>query len=53
MLILKLGYLVLKNQLVRKLESALDWCFIYNLVKGKYNEEMCRSNLDPVARIKL
>ena len=53
MQILSLDDLVPKNHLVRKLENALDWSFIYDLVEEKYSEETGRPSLDPVTLIKL
>lgn len=37
MQILSLDDLVPKDHLVRKLEAALDWSFIYDLVEDKYS----------------
>ena len=53
MQILSLDDLVPKDHLVRKLEAALDWSFIYDLVEDKYSEETGRPSLDPVTLIKL
>lgn len=50
---LSLDDLVPRNHLVRKLESALDWSFIYDLVEEKYSEGTGRPSLDPVTLIKL
>ena len=42
MQILSLDDPVPKTHLVRKLENALDWCFIYDLVEEKYSGETGR-----------
>ena len=48
-----LDELVPANHLVRKLEAAVDWSFIYDLVEEKYSQETGRPSLDPVTLIKL
>ncbi len=45
--------LVPKDHLVRKIEAAIDWSFIYDLVEPLYSEENGRPSLDPVTLIKL
>ena len=45
--------LVPKDHLVRKLENAIDWSFIYEMVEGSYCEDNGRPSLDPVILIKL
>ena len=45
--------LVPADHLVRKLEAAIDWSFIYDLVEDKYSQETGRPSLDPVTLIKL
>ena len=45
--------LVPEDHLVRKLENAIDWSFIYELVKDSYCEDNGRPSLDPVILIKL
>ena len=45
--------LVPADHLVRKLEAAIDWSFIYELVEDKYSQETGRPSLDPVTLIKL
>ena len=45
--------LVPKDHLVRKIEAAIDWSFIYELVEPLYCEENGRPSLDPVTLIKL
>ena len=51
--LLSLDDLVPQNHLVRKLEGAIDWSFIYDLVEEKYSENTGRPSLDPVTLIKL
>ena len=50
---LSLEQLVPKDHLVRKLENAIDWSFIYDLVEEKYSENKGRPSLDPVMLIKM
>ena len=50
---LSLDQLVPEDHLVRKLENAIDWSFIYDLVEDKYSEDNGRPSLDPVTLIKL
>ena len=50
---LSLEQLVPEDHLVRKLENAIDWSFIYELVEEKYSENTGRPSLDPVMLIKL
>lgn len=45
--------LVPKDHLVRKLENAIDWSFIYELVEETYCADNGRPSLDPVTLIKL
>ena len=40
--------LVPEDHLVRKLEKAIDWSFIYDLVEDSYCENIGRPSLDPV-----
>ena len=51
--IMSLDDLVPKDHLVRKLEAALDWDFIYEMVEEKYSEDSGRPSIDPVVLIKL
>lgn len=50
---LSLDQMVPEEHLVRKLENAIDWNFIYELVKDKYSQDNGRPSLDPVTLIKL
>lgn len=47
-----LDQLVPENHLVRKMEAAIDFSFIYELVKDAYSE-VGRPGIDPVILIKL
>ncbi|MDQ7863553.1 transposase [Peribacillus frigoritolerans] len=40
------------NHLVRKMEAAIDFTFIYDLVKDMYSE-VGRPSIDPVILVKL
>lgn len=48
-----LDELVPKEHLVRKIETALDFSFIYELVKDLYSEDNGRPSIDPVVLIKI
>ena len=48
-----LEQLVPEDHLVRKLENAMDWSFIYEMVEDSYCEDNGRPSLDPVILIKL
>lgn len=45
--------LVPKDHLLRKIEKAIDWTFIYELVKDKYCEDNGRPSINPVTLIKI
>ena len=45
--------LVPKDHLLRKIEKAIDWSFIYDLVVDKYSPDQGRPSLDPVMLIKI
>ncbi|MBT2604578.1 hypothetical protein J7E55_16405 [Bacillus sp. ISL-53] len=47
-----LNQLVPANHLVREMEAAIDFFFIYDLVKDMYSEEG-RQSIDPVILVKL
>jgi transposase len=51
--LLSLDQLVPEDHLVRKIENAIDWSFIYELVEETYSEDIGRPSLDPVTLIKL
>ena len=46
--IISLNDLVPEDHLVRKLENAMDWNFIYDMVEDSYCEDNRRPSLDPV-----
>ena len=41
------------DHLLRQIDSAIDWTFIYDLVEEKYSSNEGRPSLDPVMLIKL
>lgn len=41
------------NHLLRDIERAIDFSFIYDLVKEKYSEEKGKPSLDPIILIKI
>ena len=45
--------LVPEDHLLRKIENAIDWNFIYELVKDKYSKDKGRPSIDPVTLIKI
>lgn len=45
--------LVPKEHLLRKIEKAIDWSFIYELVEDKYSPKKGRPSIDPVTLIKI
>ena len=45
--------LVPQNHLLRIIEKAIDWSFIYDLVRDKYSSETGRPSIDPVTLIKI
>ena len=51
--LLSLDDLVPPDHLVRKLEAALDWNFIYDMVEDKYSDDVGHPSIDPVVLIKL
>ena len=51
--LLSLDDLVPADHLVRKLEAALDWNFVYDMVEEKYSDDVGRPGIDPVVLIKL
>jgi transposase len=48
-----LDQLVSEKHLVRKLDAAIDFSFIYDLVKDKYSEDNGRPSIDPVVLFKI
>lgn len=45
--------LVPQNHMLRLIDKAIDWSFIYDLVEDKYSQTTGRPSLDPVTLIKL
>jgi transposase len=45
--------LVPENHLLRDIEKAIDFSFIYELVEDKYSKDLGRPSLDPVLLIKI
>lgn len=45
--------LVPKDHLLRKIERAIDWSFIYDLVEDKYCLDNGRPSINPVTLIKI
>lgn len=45
--------LVPQNHLLRIIDKAIDWSFIYDLVRDKYSCETGRPSIDPVTLIKI
>ena len=48
-----LDQLVPPNHLVRKIEAAIDFSFVYSLVEDMYSAERGRPSIDPVVLIKM
>ena len=48
-----IGDLVPQGHLLRKIEKAIDWDFIYELVEDKYCQDNGRPSIDPVTLIKI
>lgn len=46
-------YLVPNDHLLRKIDAAIDWSFIYNLVEDKYCLDNGRPSINPVTLIKI
>ena len=51
--IICLDEMVPKDHLLRKIDAAIDWSFIYDLVKDKYSPDKGRPSIDPVTLIKI
>ncbi len=51
--IVSLEELVPQDHLLRKIENAMDWSFIYDLVKDSYSQDKGRPSMDPVMLIKI
>jgi transposase len=53
MMAVTLDELVPQDYLVRKIDAAIDFSFIYDLVKDLYSEDKGRPSIDPVVLIKI
>jgi transposase len=53
MMAVTLDELVPQDHLVRKIDAAIDFSFIYDLVKDLYSEDKGRPSIDPVVLIKI
>ena len=51
--IVSIDELVPKDHLLRVIDRAIDWSFIYDLVRDKYSPDNGRPSIDPVTLIKL
>ena len=45
--------LVPEDHLLRLIDNAIDWTFIYDLVEDKYSPDFGRPSMDPVMLIKI
>ena len=45
--------MVPQNHLLRIIDKAINWNFIYELVESKYSQEKGRPSMDPVMLIKI
>lgn len=50
---LSIGDIVPEDHLLRKIDKAIDWSFIYELVQDKYSPDFGRPSVDPVTLIKI
>lgn len=53
MQIVSIDQLVPEDHLLRKVDAAIDFDFIYDLVEEKYSPDMGRPSIDPVTLIKI
>ena len=53
MQIVSIEQLVPEDHLLRKIDAAIDFDFIYDLVEEKYSPDMGRPSIDPVTLIKI
>jgi len=51
--VVSIDQLVPENHLLRKIEKAIDFTFIYSLVEDQYSPDVGRPSLDPVLLIKI
>ena len=45
--------MVPQDHLLRKIDKAINWNFIYELVENKYSPDQGRPSIDPVMLIKI
>ena len=53
MLMFCMDDMIPQDHLLRKIDKAIDWNFIYDLVEDKYCADNGRPSLDPVLLIKI
>ena len=53
MQIVSMDALVPQDHMLRLIDKAIDWSFIYDLVEEKYSPDMGRPSMDPVTLIKI
>lgn len=53
MLMFCMDDMIPQDHLLRKIDKAIDWNFIYDLVEDKYCTDNGRPSLDPVLLIKI
>ena len=53
MLMFCIDDMIPQDHLLRKIDKAIDWNFIYDLVEDKYCADNGRPSLDPVLLIKI
>src|SRR5690606_40603952 len=51
--VVSLEQLVPQDHLLRKIDQAIDFSFIYDLVEDKYSKDTGRPSIDPVVLIKI
>ena len=53
MMMFSMDDMVPNNHMLRKIDRAIDWNFIYDLVEDKYCADNGRPSMDPVMLIKI
>ena len=53
MMMFSMDDMVPEKHLLRKIDKAIDWSFIYDLVEDKYCLDNGRPSMDPVMLIKI
>ena len=53
MMLFSMDDMVPKDHMLRKIDRAIDWNFIYDLVEDKYCADNGRPSMDPVMLIKI